>query len=318
MGILSNFMGFGRPGPGVRPDEPRKKGLLRWFEILGRDFGSFFKAGFLALLGFLPFMVLLWMALVSHAVIFVLAAGVVGGIIAMPQIVGLADTLLRSLRDEPGYWWVTYRRAWKRNVKACVAPGAICGLVLATQLFTIFHLQYSTDNLAVLLVALIVGVVLSVGLTLYIVPQIALIDLAFPRVLKNSILLYLGFLPRTAGAVAVQVVYWGAYLLFYPLSTLILPFTNFWLPMSLSMLILYLPLEKSFHIEENIKKMREEDLNARTAATGAWPPAAPAEPAEAVETAAPAEAAEPAEPVEDDAPAPEDDAATADSDDSND
>ena len=101
----------------------------------------------------------------------------------------------------------------------------------------------------------------------------------FLQLLKNSVLLFLGYLPRTAGAVAVQVVYWGAYLLFYPLTTLVLPFTNFWLPMSLSLLILYIPLDKSFHIEDTIRKMRAEDLAARSDAPAeAWPPAPAADP----------------------------------------
>ena len=133
MSLFSNMMGFGRPGPGVRPDEPRKKGMLRLLEILSRDMWSFFRAGFLALVSFIPFMVLVMLAIDTRALIFVLAAGLIGGPLAMPQIVGLADTVLRSLRDEPGYWWVTYRRAWKRNLKACVVPGILCGLLLAMQ-----------------------------------------------------------------------------------------------------------------------------------------------------------------------------------------
>lgn len=300
MSFLSNLFGYNRPGPGVRPDEPRKKGAARWFEILGRDLGSFFKAGLLALLGFLPFMLLLSLAIASHAVIFVIAAGVVGGALAMPQIVGMADTLLRSLRDEPGFWWVTYRRAWKRNWKGCLVPGMVCGLVIAGQLFTLFHLRPDNDNLLMLVVMLILGMALSVGLTFYIVPQLALLDLPFLQLLKNSVLLFLGYLPRTAGAVAVQVVYWGAYLLFYPLTTLVLPFTNFWLPMSLSLLILYIPLDKSFHIEETIRKMRAEDLAARSDAPAeAWPPAPAADPLPDAES----ETDEPAGP-EIDEPAP--------------
>lgn len=300
MSLLSNLFGYNRPGPGVRPDEPRKKGAARWFEILGRDLGSFFKAGLLALLGFLPFMLLLSLAIASHAVIFVIAAGVVGGALAMPQIVGMADTLLRSLRDEPGFWWVTYRRAWKRNWKGCLVPGMVCGLVIAGQLFTLFHLRPDNDNLLMLVVMLILGMALSVGLTFYIVPQLALLDLPFLQLLKNSVLLFLGYLPRTAGAVAVQVVYWGAYLLFYPLTTLVLPFTNFWLPMSLSLLILYIPLDKSFHIEETIRKMRAEDLAARSDAPAeAWPPAPAADPLPDTES----ETDEPAGP-ETDEPAP--------------
>lgn len=315
MSFLSNLFGYNRPGPGVRPDEPRKKGAARWFEILGRDLGSFFKAGLLALLGFLPFMLLLSLAIASHAVIFVIAAGVVGGALAMPQIVGMADTLLRSLRDEPGFWWVTYRRAWKRNWKGCLVPGMVCGLVIAGQLFTLFHLRPDNDNLLMLVVMLILGMALSVGLTFYIVPQLALLDLPFLQLLKNSVLLFLGYLPRTAGAVAVQVVYWGAYLLFYPLTTLVLPFTNFWLPMSLSLLILYIPLDKSFHIEETIRKMRAEDLAARSDAPAeAWPPAPAAAPLPDTESetaesagpetdeAAPAEADKTPEPPVDEAP----------------
>lgn len=303
MSLLSNLFGYNRPGPGVRPDEPRKKGAARWFEILGRDLGSFFKAGLLALLGFLPFMLLLSLAIASHAVIFVIAAGVVGGALAMPQIVGMADTLLRSLRDEPGFWWVTYRRAWKRNWKGCLVPGMVCGLVIAGQLFTLFHLRPDNDNLLMLVVMLILGMALSVGLTFYIVPQLALLDLPFLQILKNSVLLFLGYLPRTAGAVAVQVVYWGAYLLFYPLTTLVLPFTNFWLPMSLSLLILYIPLDKSFHIEETIRKMRAEDLAARSNAP--LPDAGPEadEPAgPETDEPAPAEADKTPEPPVDEAP----------------
>ena len=38
MSIFSSFFGgYNRPGPGVRPDEPRKKGFIRLLEILGRD-----------------------------------------------------------------------------------------------------------------------------------------------------------------------------------------------------------------------------------------------------------------------------------------
>ena len=315
MGLFN--MHYDRPGPGVNPDTPRKKGAARFAEVLGRDMLSFWCAGMLALLSALPFALGLALSLMTHAVLIMLVAGALGGMIAAPQLAGLQDTILRSLRDEPGFWWVTYRRAWKRNWKGCLVPGMVCGLVIAGQLFTLFHLRPDNDNLLMLVVMLILGMALSVGLTFYIVPQLALLDLPFLQLLKNSVLLFLGYLPRTAGAVAVQVVYWGAYLLFYPLTTLVLPFTNFWLPMSLSLLILYIPLDKSFHIEETIRKMRAEDLAARSDAPAeAWPPAPAADPlpdADAetetdepagpeTDEAAPAEADKAPEPPADEAP----------------
>ena len=93
---------FDKPGPGVSPDAPRKKGAARFFEILGRDFSTIWMAGLLALISSLPFALLLWFAVSTHSLIPMLAAGILGGMIAAPQIVGLNDTILRSLRDEPG------------------------------------------------------------------------------------------------------------------------------------------------------------------------------------------------------------------------
>ena len=265
MSLFSNMMGFDRPGPGVRPDEPRKKGMLRLLEILSRDMWSFFRAGFLALVSFIPFMVLVMLAIDTRALIFVLAAGLIGGPLAMPQIVGLADTVLRSLRDEPGYWWVTYRRAWKRNLKACVVPGILCGLLLAMQVF-LFFILLETGTSSPSWVATIVGFFITLGLTFYIVPQLALVDLPLLGILKNSLLLFIAYFPRTLGSMLVMGGYWALYLLFYPLSPLVLVVTNFWLPVSITLLILYIPLDKSFHIEENIKKIREEQMRGDDAA----------------------------------------------------
>ena len=52
---------FDKPGPGVSPDAPRKKGAARFFEILGRDFSTIWMAGLLALISSLPFALLLWL-----------------------------------------------------------------------------------------------------------------------------------------------------------------------------------------------------------------------------------------------------------------
>lgn len=260
MSIFSSFFGgYNRPGPGVRPDEPRKKGIFRLFEILGRDLWSFFKAGFLAAVSMIPFLLGITVAALSHALIFVFIAGLVGGMIAAPQLCGMADTVLRSLRDEPGYWWPTYRRAWKRNAKACLLPGAVFGLILGMQVFTLFHMD-SLDSSVVSWGILIAGMVLILGLMTYIIPQLALLDMPLSGILKNSILLFLGYLPRSVGAIAVQVVYWGAFLLFFPLSVYLFPFTNLWLPMVPSLLIIYIPLEKSFNLEATIKEMRDAQL----------------------------------------------------------
>ena len=179
--------------------------------------------------------------------------------IAAPQIVGMADTVLRSLRDEPGFWWATYRRSWKRNLKASLLPGAVFGLVFGVQIFTFFHLT-SLGTSVVTLIMAIVSVMLSLGLAGYVFPQVALVELPFGGILKNAALLFLGYLPRSAGAMAVNLVYWGLILLFFPATFYLLFLTNFWLPMVPALLIIYQPLDKSFDIEKTIKQMREDQL----------------------------------------------------------
>lgn len=260
MGLFFSSDRFSRPGPGVNPDTPRKTGFARLFELLGRDFWSFFRAGFLAFAGCLPFLIGMYLSIESHALIFMLLAGLIGGPLAGPELTALADTILRSLRDEPGYWWQTYRRAWKRSAKESLVPGVLFGYALGMQIFTLFHLP-EFDAGIVTWVLLIVSIVLVLGLESYVWPQIALLDLPLSGILKNSVLLFLGYLPRSAGAIVIKLVYWGAVILFFPLSLLILPFTSFWLPAVPSLLCIYKPLDKSFTVESTITRMRENDLN---------------------------------------------------------
>ena len=255
-------MHYDRPGPGVDPDTPRKKGAARFLELLGRDLTSFWLAGLLSMLSAVPFLFGLWFSIVSHAVLPALLAGVLGGLIAAPQICGLQDTILRSLRDEPGYWWTTYRRAWKRNAKASLLPGALGGLVLAMQIFSAYHL--ASGQSFWLPVALLLGVIFLTGLAQYVFAQVALLNMPFGGILKNAILLFLGYLPRTMLGVVWQLLYWGLLLAFWPFSSVLVVITGTWLPALLSLMAIYPVLDKSFQIEERVKKMREEQFQEQT------------------------------------------------------
>lgn len=242
----------GRCGPRYPPQEGRRP----FVEVLGRDLTSFWLAGLLAMLSAIPFLLGVWFSLVSHAVLPALLAGVLGGMIAAPQLCGLQDVILRSLRDEPGYWWTTYRRVWKRNAKAALLPGALGGLVLAMQIFTVYHLPAGQGGM--MLVALLVGLIFLAGLAQYVFAQIVLLELPFGVVLKNAVLMFLGYLPRTMLGVVWQLAYWGALLLFWPFSSVLLVITGTWLPAVLSLMAIYPLLDQNFHIEENVQKLREE------------------------------------------------------------
>lgn len=114
-----------------------------------------------------------------------LLAGIIGGLIAGPELSAMADTVLRSLRDEPGYWWETYRRVWKRNARESLIPGMLTGLVLSMQIFTLFHMSVISAGI-VTWVLLILSFVVTLGLESYIWPQIALLDLPLYGILKTA------------------------------------------------------------------------------------------------------------------------------------
>ena len=83
--------------------------------------------------------------------VMVLSAAV-GGILAGPVLAGMYDTVLRALRDEAGYWWTTYRKAFKQNFKASILPGVLYCVVVTVQIFLVyfcFNLLYHGTNVGV-------------------------------------------------------------------------------------------------------------------------------------------------------------------------
>ena len=87
---------FDRPGPGVDKNAPRKTGPARFFEVVGRDGGSFFKASLLCLLGFIPWALLVGIGVIGESMPFALLGGLVGGVLAgtLRQMTGTVGAYL--------------------------------------------------------------------------------------------------------------------------------------------------------------------------------------------------------------------------------
>lgn len=252
MGFLPDY-----DGPGPERDLPRKTGIFRLWEMLSRDFWDLFRAGFLALAGCVPFLLGTAYSLSTHALIYAPVAGLLGGAVAGPELCGLADTVLRGLRDEPGFWWHTYKKSWARNARACLLPGAIGGALLSAQMFFLFHAGALGLDLAAG-AGLTAGILLVLALSLYLWPQLALMELPFLQLVKNSALLFLGQLPRSAAALAIVAGYLGLTARFYLFAAPLLPFTSLWLPALPALLLIYPGINENFRIEEKLKNRPED------------------------------------------------------------
>lgn len=252
---------FDRPGPGVSKDAPRKTGPARFFEVLGRDWGSFFKASLLCLLGFLPWALLVSIGVLGQNMLFALAGGLVGGVIAGPTLAGMHDTVLRSLRDEPGYWWHVYKRAFKNNWRGSLAPGGLLGFLVAGQLFLLCYMVLGLLKPDLLTAAMLALNLLLTGMCApFVFGQLVLMDLPFGRLLKNSLFLALGNALWALLMALVQTVYWAAMLLLFPLSVLFLVLLGFVPVTVFCQQIAWRIMDKVFGLEEQFLRKRQAQL----------------------------------------------------------
>lgn len=255
---------FNAPVPDSVAEEPPKTGFARLGELVRRDFWQLFLAGLLALVGILPFAIGVGLSAAAHNLPAALLVGAVGGMIAGPELCGMADTVLRGLRNEPHLWWETYRWAWKRNAKGALLPGGIGGLLLGAELFLLSQAEVLSLGPGTQL-AMLAGAALLIGFFSYIWPQLALMELPFGTLIKNAALLFLGQLPRSIAALAVQAAYW---MLMLEHLNAVLPFlivTNFWVPFLLALFLVYPGIEKGFQVEKRISTLQKAKLSAQTA-----------------------------------------------------
>lgn len=255
------------PQTAAVPDEntagngtPRKVGVARFFELMGRDLWPFYKASILCCLGFVPTYLAVFFGIFAGAVWISVVGGAVGGLIAAPFLCGMFDTVLRALRDEPGYWWHTYRNAWKQNWREALAPGALAGALLGLWSWVLTALPDMNDVPTSVWVCMVIGGAVLVGFFTYVFAQLVLVSLPGGKLYSNSARFFLGFFPRTLAATLVQCVYWVLVLLYMPYTIPVLLVTGFWLPATIALQILYPALDRVFALEKTIGERRDAEL----------------------------------------------------------
>ena len=283
MGIFSR--NFDRPGPGVRKDEPRKKGAARFFELFFRDFGDLVKLNLLFTACVLPSLIFfvfgeMTRALIFHIVALILAFPIGGALTAYVYYI------TRMMRDDPSYVWFEFKRKFKENYKQAAILGIICTAFVYTQIMLWLSLMRTVEyemlegmieGSAELSEALVVSAAAGIDfwwliialfsllifgmITPYIFMNFAYLDLRTFGVIKNSVLMAFGFLPRSFMGAILGGTVWIAFALFFPLSIALLPFVALF-GVSLSMMLTYIwvwkPFDNYFKIEETLVARAKE------------------------------------------------------------
>lgn len=269
MGLFPSANDF-KDGRGVDKDTPRKTGLGRFFELVGRDMNGMFLANLLTCLGFIPVICLVYIGFLMNSLPVMAVSAVVGGVLAGPVLAGMYDTVLRALRDEPGYWWTTYRRAFRQNFKASILPGILYCVVVTLQIFIVYFcfsmLAQGVNVGTGMWVAAVLNLVVFHMLFAYMWPQVVLLDQPFHQTLANSIRCMLAFLPHALAASIVQILFWGLVILCMPLGLLLMIVFGFWFTCEICCQIVSGDLERVFHVEEQIRAKKDAELSAALAA----------------------------------------------------
>ncbi len=197
-----------KEGKGVRKDEPPKKGILRFFEIVARDSGDLVKLNLLFFISCIP----------------IITIG--------PAIVAMSAVVVKRVRNIPCYAFHEYKKAFKENLKRSFPAGLLVMVFVVMSLFAAWYYNSAYNQsqdlmyLVLAVITLFLSGLISAG-SCYLFTMIAVVDLPLKLQLKNAVLLTFGFLPRTALFFIISLVLWAAAVLFLPWTLLVFVFVFF-------------------------------------------------------------------------------------------
>ena len=188
---------YDRPGPGIPKDQPAKKGLALFFDILMREGWS------LLLLNLIYFL-------------FCLPVVTIG-----PATAALSRVTVTMVRDKNVYAWRDFWEAFRKNWKQGLLFGILCTAVSALEtasLLTALAAGAADASQSWMLFSAGAAGLVGLSIGIYIFPLIAYVELGSGDLLKNAV--FLAFLGkgRTLAAVAVLTVLDLAAALLWPLS----------------------------------------------------------------------------------------------------
>jgi len=265
MGLFSR--NFDRPGPGVRKDEPRKKGFARFFELLKRDFGDMIKLNLLFCVCALPTAAAIILGLLSFnfSVFFLISlfmAFPLGG-----AFVALVYYITKMMRDDPSYVWYEFKRKFLENYKQAAPVGILCTAFIYAQIWiwaSFFSVLLSEEPAVELIWYFIafLSIILFFAITPYIFMHIAYISLKTRHIVKNSILMAFGYFPRSLMGALTCCAIWIILALLLLVSIMFLPFVVLIaVPLSLLVILMWVwpVFDKHFAVEETLIKRLEEE-----------------------------------------------------------
>ena len=258
---------YNKPGPGVDPDEPRKKGVKRFIEVFARDFGGFVLLNlFYCIFMFVPLVLF-----VATDVGVLPLYGFLLSLFAAIPMGGVYCTIVycitKMLRDDPEYVWYDIRRKFVQFFRQGIIPGILFTAFLYGQVFFWRRIMFDVEGTNAFLLAIEAVSLIIIGMAMpYIFMQIAYVELGLVQIAKNSLILAIANAPRSLMGSFLGNLCWFLFWLLIPLSFYAVPFM-FLITFSLSWLLCLMwvwpPVDKQFNIEKTIRERYDKKLEEK-------------------------------------------------------
>ena len=187
---------FEKPGPGISKDEPPKKGLALFFEILVREFWQLIKLNLIFCIACIPIVT-------------------IGAAFS-----GLSKSTTKMVRDVPNDVWEDFKEGFRENILF----SSICG-IFALIVFLGAYLGFLLYGKHFFLQTLcLITLILLTCLGIHLFPLLTSTTLTPSESIRNAILLSLIRFYCSIPVAVFCVIYLGVQILLFPLS---IPFTLF-------------------------------------------------------------------------------------------
>lgn len=235
MGLFSNY---NKPGPGVSKNEKKKRGLILFFELLSRKFGSYIVLNLVYLLTLLPGIIAVWFSLMFC---FSDLAETQEGAAALVSIVSMISILiailfslspcssgfyyvLRNFTREDNAWefvdfWSKFKaNAGKSIISFIIDTAVVCGSFFAVRIYIIASALLGTP--AIIMLGLFLLVILFFMLSIpYKWMMTVTFDMGLGTIYKNSFLLLFVDAKRNGLYILSVLFYWFVMYLFSTVSS---------------------------------------------------------------------------------------------------
>ena len=243
-------------GRGADPNEPEKKGIRRFLQMLGRDFGQLIATNFLVCALILPAALGIALGILLLNFPLTLLAGILGGMLAGIGLLLMADCVLRSLCNDPSPWLARMGRTLSSKWKKALPLGAILITLLGGLCFVWAFLldmmeagQYPGSPVLVFLGFDMVVLAVVGSLTMAALAAAPAGEDSLGSLLRTAGHSFLFAPGRSLGGSAVIFAGVAVLIFFFPLSTFWAMLFGFWLPVLVAMQIFFPVLREIYGLE---------------------------------------------------------------------